>query len=387
MNPNAPIPNPLLPACPHRFGLADPAIERLLKDWLLLAAAFTGTQVALALRDETGVWYLSSSGLAPGQMAALEWTLAGGAPGHPFWILPDQEGALLAMETLPLQDEYGRGIGDLYVLSPTPHALTPDHRAGLRLVVGHVQSILAAGRHQLETRATPRAPAATSFVPGLVHELGSFVFGISANLDAFEARFAGMEDVSRYGATIRKSLDRMNAFIDELRDYGDPQRYSWLETELDALLKGVATYEAAVAREGNLELQCKIEGVLPAIMADEQSLRAAFTHLIHFMLKQEEPGGRVILQVEVRSEGERVDICGHLDGSSTRMKNVDLARLFEPFYFRTSGLGRLTLPVARRVFEYHGGSLTACPGPEGGVRIQFMLPASLPYPLRSAGRP
>ena len=93
------------------------------------------------------------------------------------------------------------------------------------------------------------------------------------------------------------------------------------------------------------------------------------------------------LHVEVRAEGERVDICGHLDGSCARMKNVDLARLFEPFYFRTSGLGRLTLPVARRVFEYHGGSLTACPGPEGGLRIHFVLPASLAYPLRSAGRP
>lgn len=387
MNPNAPIPTPPLSGSPHRFGLADPSIERLLRDWLLLAAAFTGAQTALVLRDESGVWYLNSSGLTPGQMMALERAPTGGSAAPPFWILPDQEGALQVTEDLPLMDEYGRRIGDLYVLSPASHPPPPDHRAGLGLVVGHVQSILAAGRHQLETRATPRAPAATSFVPGLVHELGSFVFGISANLDAFEARFAGLEDVGKYGATIRKSLDRMNAFIDELRDYGDPQRYSWLETELDALLKGVATYEAAVAREGNMELQCEIGERLPVIMADEQSLRAAFTHLIHFMLKQEEPGGRVTLQVVVRSEGERVDICGYLEGSSAKLKSVDLARLFEPFYFRTSGLGRLTLPVARRVFEYHGGSLTAGPGPEGGVRIHFMLPASLPYPLRSAGRP
>lgn len=387
MTPNPPLPNPLLPGSPHRFGLADPGIDRLLRDWLQLAAAFTGTQVALVLRDESGAWYLNSSGLAPGQLSALERALSGGPVATPFWILPDQEGTLLVTETLPLTDEYGRGIGDLCVLSASPHPLFPEHRAGLGLVVGHVQSVLAAGRHQLETRATPRAPAATSFVPGLVHELGSFVFGISANLDAFEARFASIEDVNRYGATIRKSLDRMNAFIDELRDYGDPQRYSWLETELDAMVRGVATYEAAVAREGNMELRCEIEGPLPVIMADEQSLRAAFTHLIHFVLKQEEPGGRATLHVEVRTEGERIDICGYLDGSCARMKNVDLARLFEPFYFRTSGLGRLTLPVARRVFEYHGGSLAAGPGPGGGLRIQFMLPASPAYPLRSAGRP
>lgn len=385
MNPNAPIPNPSLPGCPHRYGLADPGIERLLGDWLGLAAAFIGSQVALVLQDETGIWYLNSSGLAPGQMTALEQALAQNPPGST--ILPGQEGELTLTETLPLVDENGRSIGALHVLSPSRQPLPGNHREGMARVVGQVQSILSAGRHQLETRATPRAPAATSFVPGLVHELGSFVFGISANLDAFEARFGSIEDVSRYGATIRKSLDRMNAFIDELREYGDPQRYSWLETELDTLLKGVVTYEAAVAREANLELLCDIEGRLPTLMADEQSLRAAFTHLIQFMLKQEEPGGRVTLQVGVRSRGERVDICGHLDGSCMKMRNVDLARLFEPFYFRTSGLGRLTLPVARRVFEYHGGSLVADPGPDGGVRVQFLLPASLAYPLRSAGRP
>jgi signal transduction histidine kinase len=54
---------------------------------------------------------------------------------------------------------------------------------------------------------------------------------------------------------------------------------------------------------------------------------------------------------------------------------VDLSRLFEPFYYRASGFGRLALPVARRVLEHHGGSLTAVPGPGGGVRLAFTLPA------------
>jgi two-component system sensor histidine kinase DctS len=54
---------------------------------------------------------------------------------------------------------------------------------------------------------------------------------------------------------------------------------------------------------------------------------------------------------------------------------MDLSRLFEPFYYRASGFGRLALPVARRVLEQHGGSLTADHGPGGGVRLAFTLPA------------
>jgi hypothetical protein len=89
----------------------------------------------------------------------------------------------------------------------------------------------------------------------------------------------------------------------------------------------------------------------------------------------------VALNVAPSRQGNRVVICGHLYFSSMKFKDVDPARLFEPFYFRVSGLGRLTLPGARRVFESHGGTLTAGPGPNGGMRISFMLPSELPYPL------
>jgi signal transduction histidine kinase len=56
----------------------------------------------------------------------------------------------------------------------------------------------------------------------------------------------------------------------------------------------------------------------------------------------------------------------------------DLARFFEPFRFRGAGLGRLALPVARRILEAHGGTLRAAPAEGGGVRIAFTLPGEGP---------
>ena len=55
--------------------------------------------------------------------------------------------------------------------------------------------------------------------------------------------------------------------------------------------------------------------------------------------------------------------------------DLDPERLFEPFYFRPAGLGRLALPVARRILEAHGGELLAGPRGQGGVEIQFTLSA------------
>ena len=369
-----------------RHGFIESHAENMLRDSVLIAAALTGAPVALVLKDETGTWYRDSSGLSSQELEALESALSQESdPTSELTVGP--EAGLRIIEALPLVDDCQRAIGTLCVLSRSPLTLAPTQGEGLRLLAQHVQTIVTMDHQKLESRTLPRPPAAASFVPGLVHELGSFIFGISANLDAFEARFAGLDDVSKYGANIRRSLDRMSAFIVELREYGSPQRLSWSELELEPLLQEAIRQNLPLATEKHIDLQLQIDGSLPVITADGQGLQTAFLRLIELVLQQEEAGGHVLLHVAPGDQGHRAVICGHLAFSSLRTKDVDPARLFEPFYFRVSGLGRLTLPGARRVFESHGGTLTASLGPNGGMRISFMLPSELTYPLRGPGQP
>jgi len=77
-------------------------------------------------------------------------------------------------------------------------------------------------------------------------------------------------------------------------------------------------------------------------------------------------------------------IVGDLSCSGVDIGGLEIKRLFEPFFLRLSGMGRLALPAARRTFEAHGGSLSAALNPGGGVKFSFELPTELPYPLRSA---
>src|ERR1035438_9900251 len=374
VNSDGSFPTQSRPVISTRHGFTESQSERMLRDAILLAAAFTGALVALVLQDETGFWYRDSSGLTGDQLADLEAALSQSSTEESGARLLQAHG-LQVIEAFPLVDLYQRVIGTLCVLSSELLTLSATQRDGLRLLSEHIQTILTSDQHKAETRITPRAPSATSFVPGLVHELGSFVFGISANLDAFEARFADLEDVSKYGANIRRSLDRMSAFIVELREYGDPQRFYWSNCGLEPLLREAVEHHRAMAAKKQVELQLHMEASLPSLNADEHSLQSAFTRVVDLVLQQEEKGGRVILHVATGLQGGRVVICGHLDCSNLKFKDVDLSRLFEPFYFRVSGLGRLTLPGARRVFESHGGTLTAGPGPEEGMRISFMLPS------------
>lgn len=386
MNSNGPFPNQPQSEILHRHGFTESQSEGLLRDWIVLAAAFTGTSIALVLQDEEGIWYRDSSGLTGEQLAALESALSqGSTPESGDRLL--QEHGLQIVETFQLVDVYLHIVGTLCVLSSAPLTLSASQQEGLRLLSDRIQAILTADQHMAETRTIPRAPSAASFVPGLVHELGSFIFGISASLDAFEARFADLDEVKKYGANIRRSLDRMSAFNEELRDYGDPQRFSWSVRELEPLLREAIEHHNPWAEKHHVKLHLQVDGPLSAINMDEQSLRAAFIRVVDLVLQQEETGGHVILHAARSLQGKRSVVIGHLDCSSMKFKDSDPARLFEPFYFRTSGLGRLTLPGARRVFESHGGTLTAGSGNEGGMRISFMLPSVLIPPLRPASQP
>jgi signal transduction histidine kinase len=275
-------------------------------------------------------------------------------------------GALVPQD---LADGRGRCIGRLWASAPGGPALA--------LVAGQIQLLVGMKLEQAEQRTRPRGPSGSSFVPGLVHELRNFIFGISGSLDAFHARFAAQEEVAKYETVMRTSLGRLNLFMDELADYGDPKPPSWTDRDLGFLLKEAIEYEKPRAAAEGVTIRLELEAPLPPVKADEQNLVMAFIRMIDLALGQRGSGGQVTVQAEAVRAGARPLIRGYVESSHLKLPEVDLARLFEPFYYRASGFGRLALPVARRILENHGGSLTAALGPGGRIRMAFTLPALL----------
>ena len=226
-----------------------------------------------------------------------------------------------------------------------------------------------------ELRSRPRGPLGSSFVPGLVHELRNFSFGISGSLDAMQARLGRLEEVAKYHEVMRASLDRLNGFLDELGDYGDPKAPDWAEASLERVLREAVERHRPRAREAGVELRLELAPALPPVRADERGLGQAFSRLVGLSLGQQGRGGRVTVSAAAVIQEDRLVLAGRLECPGLELPGVDLSRLFEPFYYRAAGFGRLALPVARRILESHGGSLAAVPGPDGGVRLAFTLPA------------
>lgn len=376
MHPNGHHQSHHQPALALHSQFAGTPQEGTVRDLLRLGASLAGVWLALMLQDETGTWYRQGSDPMGEPMRDLVSVL--GLRGGPAFQL---------METHTLMDEGHRSIGTLTAWSPTPRAISEAQGRGLRLLASHIQDLVVMDGSGPACPGAPRPSDGEALVPGLVHELGGFTFGISASLDAFEARFSGLHEARKYGANIRKSLDWMGSLIEELREFGYPQQPHWSVIDLEPLLISAIAEHRPTAERQQVDLRLAVEGNLPLVSANEMGLRSVFMRMLDLALQHQEPGGRVDLRVvPIRSDGF-TRISGCLDFYSPRFWEVDLNRLFEPFYFRNSGLGRLRLPGARRVLEILGGSLSAGPGPDGGTRIRFVLPTNLPRPGHPVLRP
>lgn len=244
-------------------------------------------------------------------------------------------------------------------------------REGVEAAARLLEGMVARARARRERRGGDRGPVTSSFVPGLVHELRNASFGFSAILDAFEGRFRDRGDVLRYAGALRRNLEQLTGFIEELWAYGEPSSGPREPLALDRILREAAAQCEAQARQLGAGLRVAWEGAPLLVMADGAGLAVAFVALARWALGQG-GGADVVLAAGAGAGGTA---AGRVEGPGLQVAGLDLARAFEPFYFRAAGMGRLALPVARRILEAHGGTLTAGPGPGGEVSLAFTLPS------------
>ncbi|MEW6272458.1 MAG: PAS domain S-box protein, partial [Thermodesulfobacteriota bacterium] len=212
-----------------------------------------------------------------------------------------------------------------------------------------------------------------SLVAGFAHEARNPLFGISAVLDAFTARFGDREEYGEHLALLRRDVKRLNDLMHDLLEFGRPTA----ELHVGSLRPVV---EDAVAQCGTLSRQSGValEADLPQdelrVRMNDRLVRA-FQNVLQNAI-QFSPGGstvRIETEVVAGGNGDRVVECRFRD-SGPGLRPDDLPRLFEPFFTRRAGGTGLGLAIVQRIVEEHGGTVAAMNQPAGGALICVRLP-------------
>ncbi len=214
-----------------------------------------------------------------------------------------------------------------------------------------------------------------------VGELGSAVaHGIRNPLAAIrssaELALEGDQELSRESARdIMAEADRLEVWINELLSYSRPVAGSQETVDLAAVLqRSIEGFSRELERR-NIMRSTQMPASLPPVVGNSMLFAQVFNSLLANAAEAMENHGSITLRATVSDDGRTVHVSLSDDGPGMTLEQ--LAKAFRPFYTtKTKGLG-VGLPLAKRIVERFGGSISigSTPGQGTTVRVAFAVAA------------
>jgi len=212
-------------------------------------------------------------------------------------------------------------------------------------------------------------------IAGVAHEVRSPLFGISATLDAFDARFGAEAAFRPYLDHLRRELERMNSLMRELLNLGRPAETPREPVSIGRVIAEAIAVTDALAREHGVTIR---ETLPPAtavrlVLADQPRLVQVFENLLTNAI-QHAPGKSEIVIAEASRRAAPAELTLAVVDRGPGFRTEDLSHLFEPFFTRRTGGTGLGLAIVRRIVEDHGGAVRAENVRSGGASVLVTLP-------------
>jgi PAS domain S-box-containing protein len=229
-------------------------------------------------------------------------------------------------------------------------------------------------RLQESLRRSELLSALGALVGGVAHQVRNPIVGLSAALDAFEARFGEREELRRYAVAMREPLSRLSQLVRDLLEYGKPS-LAREPVAPAALAEEAIAVCRLTAQERGVELRAAVGADLPAVLVDRGRLVQALVNLIENAV-QHSPAGAAV-EVTGSSDARRWVLIGVLD-RGPGVAADDLPRVFEPFFSRRHGGTGLGLALVQRIVAENDGGAAVANRPGGGAAFELRLPIARP---------
>jgi len=233
-------------------------------------------------------------------------------------------------------------------------------------------------RKQLEdsVRRAETMAALGSVVAGVAHEVRNPLFGISATVDAFEARFGADLTQSRYTKTLRQEVSRLSKLMQDLLEFGKPPRLELTVGSIAPVVRRAMAASASLAENSGVWVREELGEDLPSLPMDQSRIQQVFQNLIDNAIQHSPRESTVTISASRNGSDQYGVMEIRFTDQGPGFKAEDLPRLFEPFFTRRRGGTGLGLSIVQRILEQHDGDILASNGSNGGAVITVRLPLS-----------
>ncbi len=277
-------------------------------------------------------------------------------------------------------------LGDVFWISETARAVT-DHRGDVLFYEGTVEDITE--RKEVEARLNKALVAAQSasdakseFLAHMSHELRTPLNAIIGFSEVMSNRMLGdlSERYVDYASNIYDSAELLKQLVSDVLEIAkaDADRLVVEQSPVDlrALISSSVRLLTGAANERDVTIKTHVPLRLPEVIGDQRRLRQVILNVLSNAVKFTEPGTRVEVFVQVRSNGPLTVL---VRDSGPGIPLAELERVFQPFVqLGEAGLAKdgtgLGLPVSRRLMRLHEGDLVLESTLDVGTTAVISLP-------------
>ncbi len=193
----------------------------------------------------------------------------------------------------------------------------------------------------------------------LAHEIKNPLAVIRMNMDLLAEDLADAETPRERRArskidVVHDQCTRLESLLNDFLKFARVRSLDLLPGSLNEQVESVLRFFAVQARSSGIRVLPHLDGELPSILLDQETLRAALLNLVKNALEAMPGGGALTVITRITSQGVALDL---IDTGSGMDENTAL-HMFDAFYSTKEGGSGLGLPTARKIIEGHGGRIS-----------------------------
>ena len=229
----------------------------------------------------------------------------------------------------------------------------------------------------------------TERVAALLQSQQRIMRDVSHELRSPLARLQALLSISRQSSgpgedeqltRMERELERLDTLIGEILTFARLETTEVIDrrpTDLVDLLQNIVDDASLEGQHDNKEV-CFEGPSRQVVNVDSALLQRALENIIRNAIKFTAADSAVV--VRLATQGDQITIA--VDDRGPGVPRTALDAIFEPFFrvgdarSTRSGTGGIGLAIAARSVRLHGGTISACNRPGGGLRIAVSLPAA-----------